>query len=280
MAIYSTGDGIKPQALSADTNWNKAAEDYFARWAARCEITSRFCFAECQALVCRSMESDGEYFIHKTRSAEGAPRLQLMESHRIGDADLDDTEDGIGFDAYGAPAFYRVLLDHGGFPDIPANVMLHGFEPESASAVRPPPTLQHSGNHLLDEMELLALEKHAVKDNADVSRVLKTERGELDEEGDFAIGKPADGEKSEPGALQKIIGGKLVALKPGESFDSFQPNRPPNLQRLPRTSAPRLGARAYPIQVRRRLKQGRRGRRAARRGQGRPPLFLSPAHPD
>ena len=30
MAIYSTGDGIKPQALSADTNWNKAAEEYFA----------------------------------------------------------------------------------------------------------------------------------------------------------------------------------------------------------------------------------------------------------
>ena len=33
------------------------------------------------------MESDGEYFIHKTRSAEGAPRLQLIESHRIGDAE-------------------------------------------------------------------------------------------------------------------------------------------------------------------------------------------------
>ena len=75
-------------------------------------------------------------------------------------------------------------------------------------------------------MELLALEKHAVKDNADVSRILKTERGELDEDGDFAIGKPADGEKSEPGALQKIMGGKLVALKPGESLDSFAPNRP------------------------------------------------------
>ena len=28
-------------------------------------------------------------------------------------------------------------------------------------------------------MELLALEKHAVKDNADVSRILKTARGEI-----------------------------------------------------------------------------------------------------
>ena len=173
------------------------------------------------------MDVDGEYFIHKTRSAEGAPRLQLIESHRIGDADGSDTEDGIGFDAYGAPAFYRVLLDDGGFRDIPANLMLHVFEPESESAVRQPPTLQHSINHVLDEIELLALEKHAVKDNCDVARVLKTDRGELDEDGDFAIGnKNAGPEASEPGALQKIVGGKLVALKPGESLDSFQPNRP------------------------------------------------------
>ena len=113
-------------------------------------------------------------------------------SNRIASAtaDRNDTEDGIGFDAYGAPGFYRVLLDDGDFRDLPAHLMLHVFEPESASAVRNAPTLQHSINHLLDEMELLALEKHAVKDNADVSRVLKTERGELDEDGDFSIGKP------------------------------------------------------------------------------------------
>ena len=120
-----------------------------------------------------------------------------------------------------------MLLDDGSARDISSNLMLHVFEPESASAVRQPPTLQHSINHILDEMELIALEKHAVKDNSDVSRVLKTERGELDEDGDFSLGKPGDLEKpSEPSALQKIVGGKLVALKPGESLESFQPNRP------------------------------------------------------
>jgi len=229
MAIYSTGDGIKPQALSPDAHWNKAAEEYFARWAARCEVTNRFCFAECQALVCRGMDIDGEYFIHRTRNADRAPRLQLIESHRINDCDRNDTEDGIGFDAWGAPSFYRVQLDDGNFRELPAGIVLHVFEPESASGVRNAPTLQHSTNHLLDEMELLALEKHAVKDNCDVSRVLKTERGELDEDGDFSLGKPTNGDTdkpSEPSALQKIVGGKLVALKPGESLDSFQPNRP------------------------------------------------------
>ena len=229
MAIYATGDGIKPQALSPSPDWNKAAEEYFARWAARCEVTNRFCFAECQALVCRGMDIDGEYFVHKTRNADGLAQLQLIEAHRIHDCDRNDTEDGIGFDAYGAPSFYRVQLDDGNFRNLPASIVLHVFEPESASGVRNAPTLQHSTNHLLDEMELLALEKHAVKDNADVARVLKTERGELDEDGDFSLAKPGagDGDKpSEPAALQKIVGGELVALKPGESLDSFQPNRP------------------------------------------------------
>ena len=160
MAIYATGDGIKPQALSPNAEWNKAAEEYFARWAARCEVTNRFCFAECQALVCRGMDIDGEYFIHKTRNADRLPRLQLIESHRINDCDRSDTEDGIGFDAYGAPSFYRVQLDDGNFRNLPASLVLHVFEPESASGVRNAPTLQHSTNHLLDEMELLALEKH------------------------------------------------------------------------------------------------------------------------
>jgi capsid protein len=228
MAIYSTGDGIKPQAQTANTAWNKKAEELFANWSAQCEITRRFSFDECQSLVCRGVDVDGEYFIHKTRDADKRPVLQLIESHRIGDAaGSAETVDGIGLDALGAPLFYRLLLDDGTNRDLPAASVLHVFEPESISAVRNPSTIQHSINHVLDEIELLALEKHAVKDNADVSRVLKTSRGELDEDGDFSLGTGANAqEQSDPKALQKIVGGKLVALKPDESLDSFQSNRP------------------------------------------------------
>ena len=76
-------------------------------------------------------------------------------------------------------------------------------------------------------MELLALEKHAVKDNADVSRILKTARGEIDDSGDFVVGGTGGtGDASDPVSLQRIVGGKLIALKPDESLDSFQSNRP------------------------------------------------------
>lgn len=228
MAIYSTGDGIRPQAQSPDPEWNRQAEDYFAQWSSRCEVTRRFSFEECQSLVCRGIDVDGEYFIHRTRDIDGAPVIQMIETHRIGNGPgATDTVDGVGLDAFGAPAFYRVIQDDGTSRDLPATAVLHVFEPESSSAVRNAPTLQHSINHVLDEMELLALEKHAVKDNADVARVLKTQRGELDESGDFSVGTPGqDGTPSDPAELQKIVGGKLVALKPDESLDSFQSNRP------------------------------------------------------
>lgn len=35
MAIYSTGDGIRPQAQSPDPEWNRRAEEIFRRWSAQ-----------------------------------------------------------------------------------------------------------------------------------------------------------------------------------------------------------------------------------------------------
>jgi len=247
MAIYSTGDGIRPQAQSTDPDWNRRAEEIFRRWSAQCEVTNRFSFEECQSLVCRGMDVDGEFFVLKTRDRSGFAKIQLIETHRIGD-DSEETCDGVGLASDGSPSFYR-LIEDAGPRDIPAASMLHVFEPESVSAVRNAPTIQHSINHMLDEMELLALEKHAVKDNADVARVLKTARGEVEDTGDFSIGAQANQpQASDAAQLQKIIGGKLVALKPDESLDSFQSNRPSPtftgfLQHLRRDSA--LGVLPY-----------------------------------
>lgn len=229
MAIYSTGDGIRPQAQSPDPEWNQLAEDYFARWSKRPEITNRFSFEECQNLVCRGIDVDGEYFVLKVRDRLGRSRIQLVEAHRIGSPPKDtESIDGVLFDPYGAPIAYMIQQDDGSFRSVFANSVMHVFEPEFASGARNHPTMQHSINHILDEMEMLALEKHAVKDNQDVSRVIKRDSGTLEDDGDFRVspetGDPAD--PSDPTAIQKIVGGKVVALKPGESIESFQSNRP------------------------------------------------------
>ncbi len=229
MAIYSTGDGIRPQAQSPDPAWNQKAEDHFKRWGARCEVTGRFSFEECQGLVCRALDVDGECFVLKTRDRLGMPSLQLIETHRIGGEDFAaGITDGVRLDAWGAPAAYHLLEDHGP-REVPAFHLLHVFEPEHISAVRAAPTIQHSINHVIDEMELLALEKHAVKDNADVTRVLKNEAGKLEEGTDFEFrdGEAAlEPEASDTTDLQRIVGGKLLALKPNESLESFESKRP------------------------------------------------------
>ena len=226
MALYAVGDGVRPQALSPDPEWNKTAEDYFSRWARKADITGRFSFSECQRLACRALDTDGEIFVHRVLDDSELPKLQLIEAHRVGDDGEDKTIDGVKIDATGRPTAYRLLDDEGDFEDLDAGFVLHVFEPDSPSQVRGAPTLQHSINHLLDEMELLALEKHAVKDNADVARVLKTNRADTDN-GDFQIQGTGDAsEPSDPITLQKIVGGKMVRLNPDEALESFQNNRP------------------------------------------------------
>jgi capsid protein len=184
-------------------------------WSSRCEVTRRFSFEECQALVCRGMDIDGEYFIHKTRDSQGEPSIQLIESHRVGDQfGSQETIDGVGLDAWGAPVFYRLLEDDGIHNDLPATSILHIYEPEWAGGVRSHPTIQHSINHVLDEMELLALEKHAVKDNADVSRILKTALGEIDGSGDFVVGAYVIGDAIARGSLPPIPGWWKISTVP------------------------------------------------------------------
>lgn len=225
MALYSVGDGLKPQAESVDSAWNRQAESYFNRWSRHAELTGRFNLTQCEHLVCRAVDTDGEIFIHKVMY-QGSPRVQLIEAHRIGDmSDADNLIDGVKLDANGRPLSYRLLKDDGTYSDLPAEHILHIFDPDAPSQVRGCPSLQHSINHIIDEMELLALEKHAVKDNADITRVLTTARDDADD-GDFRLGAAAQQEASDTGWLQRILGGKLVKIQPGEDIKPFESSRP------------------------------------------------------
>lgn len=225
MSLYAVGDGLRPQAESADAAWNKQAEDYFNRWGRHAELTGRFNLTQCQHLVCKALDVDGEIFLHKVEQ-RGQLRLQLIESHRIGDMSDDDMlVDGVLLDRNGCPLSYRLLMDDGKTTDLPAENVLHVFDPDSPSQVRGCPSLQHSINHLLDEMELLALEKHAVKDNSDITRVLTTNRASVDD-GDFRLGGAPQPAASDTSWMQTILGGKLVALQQGEDIKPFESNRP------------------------------------------------------
>ena len=121
-----------PQPASKDAAWNKQALDYFNRWARHAEITGRFNLVTCQYLACMALEVDGEIFILKTEE-DGVPKIQLIETHRIGSTEEDTTEstiiDGIRVNDLDKPLSYRLLLDNGNYRDLAARDVLHLFTP-------------------------------------------------------------------------------------------------------------------------------------------------------
>jgi lambda family phage portal protein len=236
--MYSVADGIRPQAASGDANWDKAAEAYFAEWANRpCEITGRFNFWECQQLACRKVDVDGEIFVLKTYATDGSPLIQLIESHRVGTSSAasgvpDGMWDGVMFNKFGAVVGYNVIRSDGTTRLIPANSILHVYHPETASGARGFSPMQHSINNLIDILEILSMEKVAVKANGDIVRSITRENPQFDgTASDFeAFGmRPQDYPNevyNNPEQVGSFIGGKILSLAPGEKLESFQSNRP------------------------------------------------------
>lgn len=236
MAVYSVGDGITPQCMTEDEAWNDMAEAYWREWSKRPEITCRFNMAEVTHMVCRAIDRDGEIYVIKTRSKSGVPKVQLVESHRVHGTSApmpsasDREHDGIIFGPYGQPVAYVIWDSNNKDRKVPAGAVMHIFEAEHPSGARNHPPLQHSINHMIDEMEILALEKRAVKDGTDITRVIKRHTGEF-------AGQDLDAFGDENGTYYKPytdptdlmfreIGGKVIALQPGEDFQSYQSNRP------------------------------------------------------
>jgi capsid protein len=181
------------------------------------------------------MDRDGECFIIKTRGPGGEPRLQIIESHRVGNSSNNEVPpgmvDGILFGPYGQPISYNVIRSDGSSRLVPANAVIHLYEPELASGARAYSPLQHSINNLVDMLEILSLEKLAVKTSSDITRTISRENPNFDgTQSDFeAFGmKPQDyGDgMTDPSEASTFLGGKVLALAPGEKLESFESNRP------------------------------------------------------
>ena len=203
LKVYGIGKGIYPSAKSDNHEWNKEAENFFFRWARHCDITNRYSWRECQAMILRSLVVDGEVFVIKTFNSFGVPKIQIIESHRLMSPSTATTEriiDGIEFDRYGrAKNYYFLIGEHSNTTKVPASAVLHIFDAERISQSRAYPQIQHSINDVIDRKEILALEKKKVKSISDIVHILKGGQGMLDSLGNttaatgkgFAIGSAA-----------------------------------------------------------------------------------------
>jgi len=238
MALYSVGSGIKPQAASGNAAWDIAAEKYFNDWASKpCEITGRYNFWEVQFMASKLIDRDGEIFVLKTFGKDKSALLQVIESHRVG-ASVDVVQDGTGlfdgvcFDKFGAVIGYNVIRSDGTTRMVPAASMLHIYHPEQVSGARAYSPLQHSILNCIDALEVISLEKQALKVQADIVRTITRENPQFDgSQSDFeAFGmRPQDYPNQvydNPEQVGTFVGGKTLALAPGEDLKMVESTRP------------------------------------------------------
>lgn len=228
-AIYTVGDGIMMQANGGDFDWQSLVE---AEWDQECEspeVTGRFSLLESLYIICEALDRDGEIFIIKAKR-NGIPKFQLVETHRVetphsmvNDYSIND---GIKYNKYGVPVVYYVKQTDGGYTPVPASAMMHVYNPTHASASRAYPPHQHAITNLRDEMDLLSMEKVAAKDNARISRILKTNDLGPDN-GDIGLGVPNNSTTpTNTTEMNRILGGVTAVLQPNEELISHQSARP------------------------------------------------------
>jgi len=240
MALYSVGDGLKAQPASGDAAWDKMAYDHFHNWSIQvCEVTGRYNFADVQQICSRRIDIDGEVFALKTFDTQGNCQLQIIESHRVGTTNYTENPqagifDGIIFNKYGKVTGYNIIKSDGDAREVSAASMMHVHHPEQVSGARAYSPLQHSINNIVDILEMLSLEKEAVKANADIVRTITKEAGEF--AGDVADfqsfgmrpqdwGQTNNSVYTNPGEVGAFVGGKILALSPGEKLESHTSTR-------------------------------------------------------
>jgi capsid protein len=228
-ALYSVGDGITPQCVGGDFEWQTIIE---SEWEAECEnpeVSGRFSMTEALHIISNALDVDGEIFAIKCKRSK-IPKFQLIESHRVATPPSIEGQqnvyDGIRYNKYGQPSMYYVVQGDGSYTPVAAASMMHIYEAEKASQSRAYPPHQHAISNLRDEMDLLSMEKVAAKDNARTSRILKVNDTTMDE-GDVGLGQhnTAAG-TTDPNQVSRVLGGVTAVLQPNESIEPYQSARP------------------------------------------------------
>ena len=224
LCIYVVGDGIKWQSHAENPETARLHEEYFAMKAKNLDVSGKS-FFQSQAILTRAMFRDGDAFSLKA-DLNGEAKTQIIEAHRVGDPTDGDTPsdcwDGIGFGKYNEPIYYNVYKADGGSRKVEAQSVMHIVDMETASGSRGVPTLQSALCAIQDVKELLDLERRAVRDNGDVTRVIFKGSGFLDEDAASEISSNHNSAEN----IASQMGGKAVVLESSDRFESFESKRP------------------------------------------------------
>ena len=251
---YTTGaGGLAFIPSSSDQEWNRRAKQWFDEWCKVCDISSRHSFATLQSLIAREWFVDGEVFVLKcygSNQGKGQPprpRIQLIESHRVGSVGgfgspdmiqypeqaFPAVLDGIEFDANARPVAYHVKVNDK-VERIASDYIEHIFEPSRIGQFRGLPFLYPVMDDITDLSDLQRYEMKAAKSNAVTSNVITNAAGEITDDdvvrqgylnsSKNSLGESTDEERAK--YYRAAFGGETKVLKTGDKFEVFASERP------------------------------------------------------
>ena len=220
LVTYVVGNGLTPSPASADADFSATASANWAAWCKYCDISSRANFQTLQRAIVRAIIVDGEIFVNLTSSANGRPRVNLIEAHRI---------KRIATDGMGRPIAYVMRgkdEQHDG-DNLEAEFVVHFFRLERAGQARGIPVLASAINTAQDVHEILAYEKAAVKEQSTRRGVVTTKTGEAPVP---VIGLSQRSQSATTGKpdsfYREMLGGETMVLANGETYEEHASQRP------------------------------------------------------
>jgi hypothetical protein len=239
---------------SSDEDWNQKASERWEGWCRIPDLTSRLPLSTIQSICACVWFVDGEVFILKTYGEEveqggrvvKRPRIQLIESHRVGTPGTPPEgatiHDGVEVDKRGRPIAYWVRdtadsefsFAESTYRRIPAERIIHIFEPSRPNQYRGIPFPSSVFDDLQDLLELVGFAKAKAKENSSITRVLENAAGEISASGqrrerfsmDTQNSAGTDVTVERTKFLQSIFGTRAIATRQGEKLSEFTNNTP------------------------------------------------------
>lgn len=226
-ALYSIGDGLKPQPRSTDPEWNARAAAVFLRDFKRIDITGRNTGLDFLYFASYALDTDGEiFFVKHSKPSEyyekcSYPALQVLESHRLSYKTEGNIVDGIEFDDQGREIAYHF---NGLTEPVKSEFVFAVREPSRATEVRCAPAIQHMLPHLLDARQTLEMQKENVKlAQKFVTSLVSPNPDTVEEDIGIFGDKPKENKISE---INTARGGQILKLPEGTRLEAIQSNQP------------------------------------------------------
>ena len=233
---FVVGTGLQLMPSSSSDDFNRRAKEAYEEWCESPSVGTYQSMADLEQLWVRCWAVDGEAFISLTNKGGGLPAVQSIEAHRIKTPELLSKSegktiiDGININpTTGLPMSYWLSTVVDGkttFGDpIPARFMLHLFDAGRPGQYRGLPWAYAATNRLHDCDDIHRLEMQAAKDNARISRFIKTKNGEIDTAAALR-GEITNDDATRLRYYESVLGAEAKALYQGDDVLQFGGERP------------------------------------------------------